>query len=49
MSASVNGHSQFSDVPGGANVLYMDGHVVFTPYPERFPASKGFALMTVFF
>ena len=49
VSASVNGNSQFNHVPGGANVLYMDGHVVFTPYPERFPASKGFALMTVFF
>ena len=28
----------FSHVPGGANVLYLDGHVVFRRYPgERFP------------
>lgn len=49
VSASINGNSEFNHVPGGANVLYMDGHVQFTPYPEQFPASKGYALMTVFF
>ena len=30
----------FSHVPGGANVLYLDGHVSFVKYPaDRFPVS----------
>lgn len=49
VSASVNGNAQFNHVPGGANVLYMDGHVSWIPYPTAFPASKGVALMTLFF
>jgi prepilin-type N-terminal cleavage/methylation domain-containing protein/prepilin-type processing-associated H-X9-DG protein len=27
----------FSHVPGGANVLYMDGHVEFIKYPGKYP------------
>jgi len=27
----------FNHVPGGGNVLYMDGHVEFLRYPEKFP------------
>ena len=49
VSASLSGNAQFNHVPGGANVLYMDGHVDFVLYPEQFPASRGFASMTVFF
>ena len=31
----------FSHVPGGGNVLYLDGHVSFLHYPnERFPMTK---------
>ncbi len=33
----------FNHIPGGANTLYMDGHVEFHRYPGKFPASKGFA------
>jgi prepilin-type N-terminal cleavage/methylation domain-containing protein/prepilin-type processing-associated H-X9-DG protein len=34
----------YGHVPGGANVLYLDGHVTFIKYPaERFPVSLGFA------
>jgi prepilin-type N-terminal cleavage/methylation domain-containing protein/prepilin-type processing-associated H-X9-DG protein len=29
-------------VPGGANVLYMDGHVEFLKYPNEYPLSKTF-------
>ena len=29
--------SHFNHVPGGCNVLYMDGHVAFIKYPGRFP------------
>jgi prepilin-type N-terminal cleavage/methylation domain-containing protein/prepilin-type processing-associated H-X9-DG protein len=27
----------FNHIPGGDNVLYMDGHVEFIKYPEKFP------------
>ncbi len=27
----------FNHIPGGSNVLYMDGHVEFIRYPNRFP------------
>jgi prepilin-type processing-associated H-X9-DG protein len=29
----------FNHIPGGANVLYMDGHVEFLKYPNRWPVS----------
>ena len=34
----------FNHVPGGSNVLYMDGHVEFIRYPGRVPANTGMAL-----
>lgn len=39
----------FNHIPGGSNVLFMDGHVEFQKYPGRFPASKHFANMSQFF
>ena len=33
----------FNHVPGGSNVLYMDGHVNFIHYPGDFPASRAWA------
>jgi prepilin-type N-terminal cleavage/methylation domain-containing protein/prepilin-type processing-associated H-X9-DG protein len=37
--ANEHGVSGFNHVPGGANVLYMDGHVTFQKYPGgKFPA-----------
>ena len=33
-AAQTNGDVKFSHVPGGANVLYMDGHVEFLKYPS---------------
>lgn len=33
----------FSHIPGGANTLYMDGHVKFLRYPSDFPASRAWA------
>ena len=30
-------HIRFNHVPGGGNVLYMDGHVRFIKYPGNFP------------
>lgn len=40
---------QFNHVPGGCNVLYMDGHVELQKYPGRFPASENFARFAQFF
>ena len=36
----------FNHVPGGANVLFMDGHVEFIHYPsDRFPVTEEFATL----
>ncbi|MCX5770393.1 MAG: DUF1559 domain-containing protein [Candidatus Hydrogenedentes bacterium] len=35
--------SSFNHVPGGCNVLFMDGHVEFIKYPGKFPVSEVFA------
>jgi prepilin-type N-terminal cleavage/methylation domain-containing protein/prepilin-type processing-associated H-X9-DG protein len=35
----------FSHVPGGANTLYMDGHVEFLRYPSEFPCSRSWAVI----
>lgn len=35
----------FSHVPGGSNVLYMDGHVEFVRYPSREPLAEGMAVI----
>ncbi len=41
--------SNFNHVPGGANVLYMDGHVDFVKYPGKFPVTRVFAKLTSLF
>jgi prepilin-type processing-associated H-X9-DG protein len=35
--------SEFNHVPGGANVLYMDGHVEFISYPGKEPVTRNMA------
>jgi len=40
MSGAVD---EFNHVPGGCNVLYMDGHVEFIRYPGEFPLTPYFA------
>jgi len=37
--------ANFNHVPGGANVLYMDGHVSFIRYPGDAPCSTPVAQM----
>lgn len=37
--------SDFSHVPGGSNVLYMDGHVEFQRYPGKAPVNRSAALL----
>ena len=36
----------FSHIPGGANILYMDGHVEFVKYPGKDFATRSSAIMT---
>jgi prepilin-type processing-associated H-X9-DG protein len=38
--AQVTDISRFNHVPGGGNVLYMDGHVEFIRYPGETPFSR---------
>jgi len=35
--------ADFNHVPGGSNVLYLDGHVDFVKYGTKAPVSKGYA------
>jgi prepilin-type processing-associated H-X9-DG protein len=37
--------SEYNHVPGGSNVLYLDGHVEFRRYNEEEPVSEGVALV----
>jgi len=37
--------SDFNHVPGGANVLYMDGHVEWIKYPGEWPVCRAFAAL----
>ena len=47
VSTSPSSGASFNHVPGGCNVLYMDGHVSFVGYPTQFPSSRNWAsLMT---
>ena len=41
--------AQFNHIPGGANTLYMDGHVQFNRYPGEFPATTTFAQLASYF
>lgn len=41
--------AQFNHIPGGANTLYMDGHVKFNKYPDEFPATGSFASLGALF
>ena len=42
---TANATEKFSHIPGGSNVLYMDGHVAFIKYPGGFPVNRAFALL----
>ncbi len=39
---------KFNHVPGGANVLYMDGHAAFERYPGPWPVNHSMALLQSF-
>ena len=39
------GWSYYNHIPGGSNVLYMDGHVEFIRYPSEWPICKAYVAM----
>ena len=39
----------YNHVPGGCNVLYLDGHTEFLKYGDRFPATPSNATLNSFF
>lgn len=41
--------TEFNHVPGGTNVLYLDGHVAFQKFATEFPATRAFASMISLF
>jgi len=41
--ASTTGGWKFNHIPGGCNVLWMDGHVEFVRYKERWPVTAALA------
>jgi len=47
--AVYGGVTTFNHVPGGGNVLYMDGHVRFLAWPSEFPANALGMLLTHLF
>ena len=40
---------RFNHLPGGSNVLYMDGHAEFVKYPGTYPADRTFACFVSLF
>lgn len=46
VTTGVAGGVDFNHVPGGANVLYLDGHVKLIKYPGSFPVTKSFAFLS---
>jgi prepilin-type N-terminal cleavage/methylation domain-containing protein/prepilin-type processing-associated H-X9-DG protein len=49
VTTTTSATAQFNHIPGGANTLYMDGHVTFNKYPGEFPASDSFAALGALF
>lgn len=37
--------SEYNHIPGGSNILYMDGHVGFLKFPGEFPVTRLFAAL----
>jgi prepilin-type N-terminal cleavage/methylation domain-containing protein/prepilin-type processing-associated H-X9-DG protein len=42
---TANSVENFSHIPGGANILYMDGHVEFVKFPGTHPVTRMWALL----
>ena len=41
--------SEYNHIPGGSNVLFLDGHVDFLRFPGDFPITRVFAVLTGMF
>jgi prepilin-type processing-associated H-X9-DG protein len=41
------GYNTYNHVPGGCNVLYMDGHAAFLRYPDKYPVSRAWAAIAL--
>jgi prepilin-type N-terminal cleavage/methylation domain-containing protein/prepilin-type processing-associated H-X9-DG protein len=41
-------YSLFNHIPGGGNVLYLDGHVEFLRYPAKYPVSRTSSFIQAF-
>jgi prepilin-type processing-associated H-X9-DG protein len=49
MNDDTNGRAEsFNHVPGGGNVLYMDGHVSFVRYPGEWPICASWSNLMLF-
>jgi len=42
---STDAGQEFNHIPGGSNTLYMDGHVEFIKYPEKWPVNQLMAVL----
>ena len=40
---------EFNHIPGGGNILYMDGHVGFQKFPSEFPVQRAWASLVSLF
>lgn len=38
-------YENFNHIPGGGNVLYLDGHTEFLRYPSEYPVSRAWAIL----
>ena len=47
--AVYGGATTFNHVPGGGNVLYMDGHSEWVKWPGKFPANVRGVLISLVF
>jgi prepilin-type processing-associated H-X9-DG protein len=45
ISSDMSGGFEFPHVPGGGNVLYLDGHVQFIRYPGEWPICYNMAVL----
>ena len=42
---SIDSGQEFNHLPGGCNVLYLDGHVDFVRYPGVWPVNQLMAIL----